>query len=232
MTKILCLLKKDFLELEDKSVDNILNLLDKSYYWVEREHAETDESYLQIIPYLIIEKQNNFGEEDSEFFMYQRLKKGKEARLHDNYSLGVGGHIDWDKDGVTLYNLVPSRDVVFMSAKDELNEEVNLLGTAQNFSALQPDDVLWLDHIYDDSNAVGRVHLGLVGIVTIYGNDKTRIEVKEKEKLSGGLVAPKEIEQKKDKLENWSKIAWGMFQELEGNQADMLEEDEEDTDVE
>lgn len=227
MGKILCILKKDYLALADKSIPNILDLINHAYYWVDRDHAETDESYLQIIPYLLVERQNDFGQLPSDFFMYRRLKKGKENRLHDNYSLGVGGHIDWERNGVSVYQGLPADDIVFLSAKEELNEEIELKSGTQTFSSLQQGDIVWMDPIYDDSNPVGRVHLGLVGIVSIYGSPQDAIVVREKEKLEGGLVGIEEVKDKYEQLENWSKLAWDMFREFDG-QIEVLEDEDED----
>lgn len=215
MKKILCIPKKDFLALPHKNIEAIIKLVNSTSLWMERELAEKDENFLQIIPYLVVEKQNDFGREDSEFFMYRRLNKGNEKRLHAKYSLGVGGHIDQEKDGILLYNSVSAEQVIFLAAREELTEEIENNSTAQSFSKLKPEDIYWLDVIYDDSDEVGRVHLGLVGLVSLYGEKSLKLSVKEKDKLEGKLCTIKEIEHQYDQLEGWSKKTWKIIKSLD-----------------
>ncbi len=57
------------------------------YAFVERDWAETDTSWRQIIPYVAIK------DAEGKFALFQR-KNGSEKRLQDLYTIGVGGHID------------------------------------------------------------------------------------------------------------------------------------------
>ena len=52
-----------------------------------RNILEEDSSYKQIIPYAVI----CYG---NEVYMFSRLNKQTEARLHNKCSLGVGGHMN------------------------------------------------------------------------------------------------------------------------------------------
>ena len=52
-----------------------------------RNILEEDPSYKQIIPYAVICHGN-------EVYMFRRLNKQTEARLHNKCSLGVGGHMN------------------------------------------------------------------------------------------------------------------------------------------
>ena len=52
-----------------------------------RNILEEDPSYKQIIPYAVI----CYG---NEVYMFRRLNKQTEARLHNKCSLGVGGHMN------------------------------------------------------------------------------------------------------------------------------------------
>ncbi len=214
MKNILCIPKKNFLELKNKNIESVTKLIAQKSLWMERDLAEKDENFLQIIPYLVVEKQNDFGREDPEFFMYKRLNKGNEKRLHANYSLGVGGHIDEQKDGVLLYNGISAEEVVFLAAREELTEEIENNSKVQSFHNLKASDIYWLDIIYDDSNEVGRVHLGLVGLVSLYGEKSLEVTVKEKDKLEGKLCSLKEIQAKYDQLESWSKKTWNILKSL------------------
>src|SRR6185436_2365926 len=62
-----------------------------SLHFVDRAFAETTERLKQVIPYDVIEQ-------GGKIFLYERTKKGAEARLHSKCSIGVGGHVnpgDW-----------------------------------------------------------------------------------------------------------------------------------------
>ena len=55
--------------------------------FIDREIAEQSPQYKQIIAYAIFCH-------DGRVLSYARTSKGNEARLHDKYSLGIGGHIN------------------------------------------------------------------------------------------------------------------------------------------
>lgn len=55
--------------------------------FLPRPQAEEDPSYRQIIPYALVRHAQKF-------FLMRRTKGGGEARLHNLYTLGVGGHIN------------------------------------------------------------------------------------------------------------------------------------------
>ena len=50
-----------------------------------RPAAETDRSIKQIIPYLVLR-------DGDRIFLMKRTRAGGDARLHDQYTIGVGGH--------------------------------------------------------------------------------------------------------------------------------------------
>jgi predicted NUDIX family phosphoesterase len=114
---------------------------DADMEWVERASAEQDESYKQIIPYILFE--NTAGE----LLCYRR--HGTETRLHGFYSCGTGGHIDWTDKRETLEQTARA------GIERELSEEL------ENYDA----GLLTLEYlgiINDTAEAVSRVHLGLV----------------------------------------------------------------------
>jgi 8-oxo-dGTP pyrophosphatase MutT (NUDIX family) len=57
------------------------------YAFVERDWAENDTTWRQIIPYVTIR------DGEGKFALFQR-KNGSEKRLQDLFTIGVGGHID------------------------------------------------------------------------------------------------------------------------------------------
>jgi predicted NUDIX family phosphoesterase len=114
----------------------------------DREEAETDETFKQVIPYCVL----NFGKH---YLAYQRTKKGQEARLHDKWSVGVGGHIN-PQDGH-----IGSPVMYGQAVCRELLEEVGL-------DRVYPEDIGGsVGLLYDDSNQVGRVHFGVVHLIHI-----------------------------------------------------------------
>ena len=63
--------------------------------FVPRSEAEVDPRLKQIIPYLVLR-------DGERCFLMRRTKAGGDARLHDRYSIGVGGHLnpgDQDLEG-------------------------------------------------------------------------------------------------------------------------------------
>ncbi|MBI4881038.1 MAG: NUDIX domain-containing protein [Planctomycetes bacterium] len=107
-------------------------------FFLERRHAETDPSFQQIIPYVVILR-------GSEVLLLRRSKKGGDARLHDKLSIGLGGHINPPdaRDG----------DLLAACARRELDEEVGF----DEVVTARPVGI-----INDDSNPVGAVHFGVV----------------------------------------------------------------------
>ena len=109
-----------------------------------RSLVETDPSFKQLIPYVILECNNEQG---TRLFQYTRGKGQGEARLHALKSVGIGGHISVeDSQGDDWYRIGMQR---------ELSEEVEI-------GCRGTDRIVGL--IYDDTTEVGRVHLGVVHI--------------------------------------------------------------------
>lgn len=109
-----------------------------------REQMESNPSFKQLIPYVILEYQTRGSE--PQLFTYTRGSNQGESRLHKKRSIGIGGHIcEQDTQGGSNPYLVGLRR--------ELAEEIKIEG----LYSLQS-----LGLLYDPSNEVGRVHLGIV----------------------------------------------------------------------
>lgn len=110
-------------------------------YWIEREHAEQDTSYKQLIPYIITADSHGL------FACYPR--HGNEVRLHGLYSCGIGGHIDETDKAETLLQ------TVLNGLYRELSEE---------FRDFQRDNISlhYKGIINEVETNVGLVHLGIV----------------------------------------------------------------------
>lgn len=119
----------------------------------DRADAENDPSYKQLIPYVVLKK-------GQLYFAYRRTKKAGDARLHHNWSVGVGGHIN-PIDGEDVWLAYP------MGLSRELFEETGLL--FKDSSALGQLGANAV--INDDSNPVGQVHFGVVHVIGLRVED-------------------------------------------------------------
>ena len=75
------------IQTKEKEVSSILNVFSSDFEVMRRGDAEEDPTYKQPIPYVIVKR-------DNEVFLYKRLSNGGEARLYDQLSIGVGGHMN------------------------------------------------------------------------------------------------------------------------------------------
>ena len=120
-------------------------LLDpKNHSYLKRKEAEINPSFKQLIPYALICCNDSV-------FVYRRGKLVDEKRLLGNFSLGIGGHISITDPALfgTTYE---------EGLKRELNEEVSIESkVTQKVAAL----------LNDDSNDVGKVHLGIVHVLKL-----------------------------------------------------------------
>lgn len=111
-------------------------------HFMDRDLAEKDPRFKQVIPYCLFKWKDMI-------LSYERGKKGGEKRLHALRSIGIGGHIN-PVDGDAKRDLF---SVYFNGVYRELSEELIIPGTvsAQMVGILN-----------DDSNEVGKVHLGII----------------------------------------------------------------------
>ena len=147
-----------------------------------RGDLEQDPSRKQLIPYCVVTH-------GAEIFVMRRKSAQTEARLHDKLSFGVGGHInpgDARRHGVD--------DVVQGGMLQELGEELHI------DADIQP---AYVGTLNDDSNEVGRVHLGVV-----YTCEAPRdaVSVRETDKMEGDWYGPDQLEAASDRLETWSQL--------------------------
>ena len=81
--------------------------------FLPRSQVEQDETHKQIIPYICIRHGDSF-------VLLQRTKKQSEARLHNKFSLGIGGHINEQEVAGG------AQDLVQAGLLRELNEEITV----------------------------------------------------------------------------------------------------------
>lgn len=161
---------------------DIFNAL--SEYEVKRRgDMEEDPTFKQLISYCLLEN------EKGEILVYERLSGGGEERLHGQSSIGVGGHMN-DVVGADSIN-----EVLRVNAQRELEEEVGLASEdSQNME--------YIGFINDDTNEVGKVHMGVVFKITVQSSD---VEAKETDTLKIKWVEKGSIESYDD-FETWSAL--------------------------
>lgn len=126
----------------------IERLLDpENHFFMDRAEAEADPTHKQLIPYCLIRC-------GSSILNYTRGKSGGEDRLHALRSVGVGGHIN----PVDTGNGRTGKDAYFAAVERELQEELV-------FDSAHTNRIAGL--LNDDSNEVGRVHLGIVHVIDL-----------------------------------------------------------------
>ena len=151
--------------------------------FLPRGAAEDDPTHKQLIPYLVLHHGNRV-------LCYTRGKAGGEARLHAKMSIGIGGHIN---DGDT-HAAHFDEAAYFRAVERELHEELEIPGAyRQRIAAL----------LNDDSNEVGRVHLGVVHLIEV---DSSDIRPREDAIRDLRFLEAAELSPLRDRLESWSQI--------------------------
>ncbi|AUW62689.1 MULTISPECIES: NUDIX domain-containing protein [Staphylococcus] len=171
-----------FLSKNDVQGEEIFNTF-KNYEVKRRGDMEEDPSYKQLISYCLLENEND------EILVYQRLSGGGEERLHGQSSVGVGGHMN-NVVGADSIN-----EVLRVNAQRELNEEVGL-------SEDRSQNMEYIGFINDDTNAVGKVHIGVVFKIKVKSSD---VEVRETDTLKINWVSQDEINDL-NHFESWSAL--------------------------
>ena len=148
--------------------------------YLARPDAEEDPSYKQLIPYCL------FRHGDL-IFQYTRGTKQGEARLHAKKSVGVGGHISTlDRDS--------QQETYLAGMERELDEEVSIeTGYREQLIGL----------LNDDSNDVGKVHLG---VVHVFDLDQPQVLPREESMIDAGFAPLSQLVEEIDSFETWSQI--------------------------
>ena len=159
--------------------------------FLPRPAAEEDPGYKQLIPYLVIRNRDRV-------LCYTRGKAGGEARLHAKMSIGIGGHINDGDSHAEHFD----EAAYFRAVERELQEELEIPGAyRQRIAAL----------LNDDSNEVGRVHLGVVHLIEV---DSTDIRPREDAICDIRFLTAQELTPLRDRLESWSQICLGGLDRL------------------
>lgn len=166
------------------NLDKALEFILGNHSFRSRAIVEEDPSFKQIIPYVLIQHEN-------QFLLVRRTNRQTESRLHGKYSLGIGGHINDLEIAGTHGNVIQA------GLERELDEEVELLGARVSLRLV--------GIISDDSTPVSMVHLGLVFILQ---TDSPRFSIRETDLMTAEWASIETLREKLPLMESWSQIVF------------------------
>jgi predicted NUDIX family phosphoesterase len=143
----------------------------------DRAEMEHDRRWKQVIPYLVLR-------DGPRYFLMRRTRAGGDARLHDRWTIGIGGHLnpgDGDLAGGLRREWVEEIEAAFVPA-------FRLVGL-----------------LNDDTGDVGSVHVGAVYVADAAGRPVT---IRETDKLEGRFAPPSEVASVVDRMESWSALVF------------------------
>ena len=158
-------------------IEAALDAIGRDGFFMRRGDAEEDPTHKQIIPYLVLR-------DGERWFLMRRTKAGGDARLHDLWSIGVGGHLN------------PGDGDVEGGLRREWAEEV-VAGFEPEF---EPVGLL-----NDDTTPVGAVHIGIVFVADAGGRP---VEIRETDKLTGSFATTDQVAAVRDSMETWSRLVF------------------------
>ena len=162
---------------DDSALARLLASVESDGRFEPRALMEADPRFKQIIPYLVLL-------DGDRWFLMRRTRAGTDPRLHDRWSIGVGGHVG-PEDGSVLGGL-----------GREWAEEL-AAGFVPEFTPVGLLD--------DDATDVGSVHLGIVYVADAAGRP---VSIRERDKLEGGFADVVEVEAVREGMESWSRLAF------------------------
>jgi predicted NUDIX family phosphoesterase len=152
-----------------------------------RAEMEEDPAWKQVIPYPVLR-------DGDAWYLMRRTRAGSDARLHDRYSIGVGGHVN-PADGGLDGDLTTA-------LRREWHEEL-IVAFVPGFR--------FVGLLNDDTTSVGQVHLGLVYVGDAAGRP---VAIRETDKLSGRFASTAEVAALVDHLETWSRLAFEFIETI------------------
>jgi predicted NUDIX family phosphoesterase len=142
--------------------------------------------FRQIIPYVVLRVGDRV-------VRYTRAPAGGENRLHGRQSIGLGGHIDL-ADVAIKNNSIDLSKTLLAAAEREVAEELGEIKCTSRE---------WLGILVDNSNDVGRVH---IGVVEVWNLEAAPTKSTEDAIGDVGLYSINELRHNTDRLETWSTL--------------------------
>jgi len=172
-----------------KENSEVLKRLVQNGLFRKRSELEEDPSFKQIIPYAIISNKDSF-------YLFKRTSRQIEKRLHNKFSLGVGGHMNPGNSEKLKEQYLTNE------LKRELFEEVKLL------NGCSIEDIEFIGFINDDSISVGNVHIGLLYNIHVSNKD---VVINETDKMTADWIDKRDLAEFYDGMETWSKITFDYY---------------------
>jgi len=151
--------------------------------YLVRRDAEKDPSYKQLIPYVVMRS-------GGRYLTYVRGKRAGETRLVEKRSIGIGGHIN-PTDDMELFS---PYETYLNAVHREVAEEVHV-------ESPYKETIIGL--LNDDSNEVGRVHLG---IVHLWELEAPAVRRREQMITQMEFLPPETLRALRDSMETWSQL--------------------------
>lgn len=154
-------------------------IISNGQYKIRNPQLESDEAYKQLITYPVLRCGDRF-------LYARRTSKGSEGRLYGMGLIGFGGHVRAEDIEGKPFDTWIEREV-----KEELEIKSNIIGTK------------YIGLISDNTNAVGKVHAGVVFIIELDGQD-----VSGNEDTHSGFEwkTLEELKLINDEMENWTSV--------------------------
>ncbi len=172
-----------------KENSEVLKRIVQNGLFLRRSELEEDPSFKQIIPYAIISNKESF-------YLFKRTSRQTEKRLHNKFSLGVGGHMNPND------SMESKEQYLIDELKRELYEEVKLL------NGCLIEDIEFIGFINDDTISVGRVHIGL--LYNIHVSNK-EVYINETDKITADWIDKPNLAEFYKGMETWTKITFDFY---------------------
>lgn len=167
-------------------------LLDRTNnFFTPRPPAETNPELKQIIPYVLLVHEGRV-------LHYVRGRKAGEQRLVAKGSIGIGGHMNDHDEGLFALD----RAAYDAGVQREVNEELRLGAKFTNRAVAL---------LNDDSNEVGRVHLGVVHLFQL---DSADVQKGEAMITDLQFLDRAQLAARRDSMETWSQICFDSLDRL------------------
>ena len=155
----------------------------------QRSELEEDASFKQLITYATISNNQSYC-------LFKRTTGQTEKRLHNKFTLGVGGHMNPGN------SLEQDENYVLNELKRELSEEVRLL------DGCLIENIEFIGFINDDTIPVGRVHIGLLYNISLSNKD---VVINETDRMTSDWIDKTDLAGFYEGMETWSRIVFDNY---------------------
>lgn len=171
-----------------RKASEMMAALTYSGEWRRRKLVESDRTWRQVIPYVIVTNVKT-----GKYVLVERTTKQTEARLHNNVYFGIGGHIE--EADVVGEN---QRDkLIEQAAWREINEEIGFTSGVLNFAGVMA--------ITDPAEAEVH-HVHIAAVYHLFTNETEfsgELDAQKAQWVDFGTLAGNF-----GRMERWSQVIW------------------------